>query len=437
MARVLLLMATRTYRSKAFIEAARRLGVEVVVGSERRQALASRTRNTTVAFDFRRPDRAARKIAELGCERRFDAVIGVDDDTTVIAATASAKLGLPYNSVESVRAANDKYRTRRLLAQAGLPSPRFERLSVDDEPTVVAARSPYPCVLKPVGLAASRGVIRADDPAEFAEAFRRITAMLAADGGRQRHILVESFVAGPEVALEGLLDDGTLRVLALFDKPDPLDGPYFEETMYVTPSRLPVATQAAVAGMTARAAEVLGLRHGPIHAELRLGSGGSGPYVIEVAARTIGGLCSNALRFGTDASLEELIIRHAIGAEISSFERERQAAGAMMLPIPRGGVLRAVRGREEALAVRGVEDVTVTIPLGMPVVPLPEGDRYLGFVFARAETPGEVESALREAHGRLRFVITSPDENLDTAEWLVATPVRRRLPVLPAGAALP
>lgn len=433
MARVLLLMATRTYRAKAFIESARRLGVEVVVGSEHRQALASRARGTTLALDFRRPDRAARKIAEAARERRFDAIVGVDDDTTVIAAMAAQLLGLPHNSVESVRAANDKYRARRLLARAGLPSPRFERLSVEADPAQAADRAPYPCVLKPVGLAASRGVIRADDAAQFVDAFRRITGMLEADGGRQRHILVESFVPGPEVALEGLLSDGELNVLALFDKPDPLDGPYFEETLYVTPSRLPPDRQATIVGMAARAAEVLGLRDGPLHAELRLG-GDDGPYVVEVAARTIGGLCSNALRFGTDASLEDIVIRHAIGADLGSTERERRASGAMMLPIPRAGVLRAVRGRDQALEVPAVEEVTITIPLGMPVVPLPEGDRYLGFAFARAETPDDVEAALREAHRRLEFVITAPDENPAHADWVTATPSRRYLPVLSGGA---
>jgi biotin carboxylase len=430
MARVLLLMATRTYRAKAFIDAARRLGVDVVVGSERRQALATRARNTTLALDFRRPERAVRKIVEAARERPFDAVVGVDDDTTVLAARAAAALGLPHNSVESVRAAHDKYRMRRLLAGAGLPSPRFERVRVDDDPIRAAARADYPCVLKPVALAASRGVIRADDPAQFAAAFERIGALLEADGGGERHILVETFVPGPEVAVEALLADGAQRVLALFDKPDPLDGPYFEETLYVTPSRLPQARQDAIAATTARGAAALGLREGPLHAELRLGGGSEGPYLIDMAARSIGGLCSNALRFGAGVSLEELILSRAIGAEVASWERERRAAGVMMLPIPRGGILRAVRGRAEAEGVSGVEEVAITIPLGQPVVPLPEGDRYLGFVFARGERPDQVEAALREAHRRLAFVITDPGEEPNEDDWLPATPVRRFLPVL-------
>jgi biotin carboxylase len=263
--------------------------------------------------------------------------------------------------------------------------------------------------------------------------------MLAADGRGPHELIVESFLPGPEVALEGLLVGGRLHVLALFDKPDPLDGPYFEETLYVTPSRHPAAVQDAVADVSARAAAALGLREGPLHAELRLGPGG--PYVLEVAARSIGGLCSNALRFGTGLSLEEVILRHALaardpaGAVALVPERERQAAGAMMLPIPRGGILRAVRGRAEALAVPHVEEVTVTIPLGQPVVPLPEGDRYLGFVFARAESPATVEAALREAHARLRFVITAPDEPWHDAPGVRGVShqpsvVSRRLPLI-------
>jgi biotin carboxylase len=431
--RVLLLMSTRTYRAKAFLEAARRLGVAVVVGSERRQALARQAPNTTLALDLRHPERAARQIAAFAAEQPLAAVVGVDDDTTLVAALAADTLGLPHNPVEAVRASRDKYVARQRFAAAGLPSPRFALVPLDADPTEAARAAPYPCVLKPVALAASRGVIRADDPAEFVQAFQRIAAMLAADGVRQSHLLVESFIPGPEVALEGLLREGTLRVLALFDKPDPLDGPYFEETLYVTPSRLPTATQRAIAATAGRAAAALGLREGPLHAELRLGEGG--PYVLEVAARSIGGLCSNALRFGTGLSLEELILPQALPSHdaaslsVSLPKRERQAAGAMMLPIPRAGILRAVRGRAEALLVPGVEEVTITIALGQPVVPLPEGDRYLGFVFARADAPAAVEAALREAHRRLGFVITAPDEPADEADCLPARPARRLLPI--------
>jgi biotin carboxylase len=295
---------------------------------------------------------------------------------------------------------------REAFARAGVRSPAFALLAAGDDPEAAARRGPYPCVLKPTVLAASRGVIRADDEAAFVAAFRRIEAILAEPdvsglGEGSDQILVEDFVPGREVALEGLLIGGELHVLALFDKPDPLDGPFFEETLYVTPSRLPEAVQADVAAEARWAARALGLSEGPVHAELRVND--AGPWVVEVAGRTIGGLCSRTLRFGTGLTLEELVVRHALGIEPESLERERRPAGVMMLPIPRRGVLRAVRGREAACAVPGVEDVSITAHLGQVLVPLPEGGQYLGFVFARAESPEAVEAALREAHRRLEF----------------------------------
>jgi hypothetical protein len=214
---------------------------------------------------------------------------------------------------------------------------------------------------------------------------------------------VEAFVPGQEVALEGILTAGSLRVLALFDKPDPLDGPFFEETIYVTPSRLSAAVQVSIAACAQEAASALGLREGPIHCELRVND--EGLWIIEMAARSIGGRCSSTLRFAADLGLEELILRHAVRMDLPSLDRAGGAAGVMMLPIPRGGVLRDIRGQEDARAVPGIEDVTITAALGEELIPLPEGTRYLGFVIARSSTPADVEAALRQAHGRLTFSI--------------------------------
>jgi biotin carboxylase len=267
-------------------------------------------------------------------------------------------------------------------------------------------------VLKPLVLSASRGVIRADDEATFAAAFERIRAILRApdvaeQGEGTGEILVEAFVPGVEVAVEGLLEGGTLRPLAVFDKPDPLDGPFFEETIYVTPSRHPEPTRAAIVDVTTRAARALGLSDGAVHCELRLRPTAPGvePVVLEIAARSIGGLCGRTLRFGTGMSLEELILRRALGRAVPSFERQRAAAAVMMIPIPRGGVLEEVRGLDEARAVASIEDVTISLTKGQEVVPLPEGSRYLGFIFSRAATPEQAEAALREAHRHLEFVI--------------------------------
>jgi biotin carboxylase len=409
MQRLLLLMATRTYRAKAFMTAAHRLGGEVIVGSEREQALAAAAPDSSLALDLAHARRAVETIVHFARHRPLRAVVGVDDDTTLVAAMASSKLALPGNSPESVEAAQNKFRMRELLAAAGLPSPWFELVSIDDDPRDLAGRFSYPCVLKPVFLAASRGVIRADDRAAFVAAFERIRAILrlpdvAERGGEWADkLLIESFIPGSEVALEGLLSDGRLSKLALFDKPDPLDGPFFEETIYLTPSRLPQATQSQIEQTVARTAQALGLREGPVHAELRLND--AGIFVVEIAARSIGGLCSSALEFGAGISLEDVILRHALGAPLPELREELRPSGVMMIPIPRRGILREIKGREHALEVAGVEEIDITIPIGQEVVPLPEGDRYLGFIFAHASTLDMTEAALREAHRRLEFVI--------------------------------
>jgi len=406
-------MTTTTYRASAFIAAARRLQVTVVVGSDQPQALEALTPGSTLTLDFLQPETAVRTIAAFAAAHSLDAVVGVDDETTLTAAMAAEALGMSHNAVASVAAARNKRRMRELLAQADVLSPPFACFSIDEDPAEIVRQITFPCVVKPLFLSASRGVIRADDAVQFMTAFQRLVAMLrtpelAVRGGAlARQLLVEVFIAGQEVALEGLLTRGQLKVLALFDKPDPLDGPFFEETFYVTPSRLPGSIQEAITASTARTVQALGLREGPVHVELRVNA--QGPWMIEIAARSIGGLCSRTLRFDAGLSLEEVILRHALGHDVASCTRDPLAAGVMMLPIPHRGILRHIQGREEARRVPGIEDLSLTIPLGQEVLPLPEGDRYLGFLFARAATPEDVETALRTAHARLTFVITPAD----------------------------
>ena len=252
-------------------------------------------------------------------------------------------------------------------------------------------------------------MIRADNDIEFRAAVRRIGDILheekrAGGGNPESHlILVEQYLPGPEYAVEAMLSGGDLHVLALFDKPDPLEGPYFEETIYVTPSRAASSVQDEIVTTVKRAVAALGLREGPLHAEVRVNP--QGAFVIDVAARAIGGLCPRVLRFGTGVSLEELILRHAIGEEFAGFQREEVAAGVMMIPIPTAGVLRKVHGMTDAKAVEGIYEITLTINPGQQVVPLPEGNRYLGFIFAHAATPAEAEDALRRAYDRLTLEI--------------------------------
>ncbi len=402
--RVLLLFSPSSYRTGSFMEAAKKLNLDVVQGVDMPEPLAEFWQ-VPLGLDFSDLEGATRTIVDYAAKQPFDAIIAVDDAATLLAARASAALGLPHNSPDAALAARDKYVMRQMLAAGGAQVPEFRRFSATDDPGWIAEQVQYPCVVKPLRLSGSRGVIRANNPEELIAAFTRTRRMLLADGNppEETCLLVERFIPGFEVALEGLLTQQRLKVLALFDKPDPLDGPFFEETIYVTPSRLPEATQAAIAECTAKAALALGLREGPVHAELRVNE--AGPWMVEIAGRSIGGLCSTILQFGVDMCLEELILRQAVGLEVGSVEREQHAVGVMMIPIPGAGMLRAVHGVEQASAVPGVVGVEITARLYNQLVPLPEGDSYLGFIFARGDDPGQVEAALREAHRQLQFEI--------------------------------
>ena len=419
-------MPSTTYHASDFIEAAGRLGVDVTVGTDASQALQEVVPGSTVTLDFDDLPGATAEVAAFHQRFPIDAVVAADDEPTALAAAVAATLGLPHNPVDAVLPTRSKRRLRRALAEAGLPSPSYRELDLGegfaDQPrpersarvkaaaaAALAEGLSFPCVLKPTFLSASRGVIRADDEIEFRAAARRIGEILhdetrAGGGDPESHlILVEDYVPGTEHALEAMLSGGSLHPLAIFDKPDPLEGPYFEETIYVTPSRATEATQHEIVATMEKAVAALGLREGPVHAELRVNDDGT--YVIDVAARAIGGLCPRVLRFGAGVSLEELILRHAIGEDFASFEREAQAGGVMMMPIPAAGVLREVGGIDKARKVAGIEDVTMTINPGQQLLPLPEGNRYLGFIFAHADTSADAEAALRKAYALLEFEI--------------------------------
>ncbi len=411
MPRVLLLLPTTTYRAHDFLEAAARLHLDVTVGTEETSALEGVNPQGLLTLDFRDPAACARRVEDFARVVPMDAVIGVDEETAVAAAAISARLGLRSNPPGAAVAAWHKGTLRRRLAEHGVPQPAFRVFSRDESAASAAAAVRYPCVLKPTFLAGSRGVIRADGPEEFLAAWVRIGGILdlpdvARRGGKlAREILVEEFVPGLEVSLEGLLDRGSLSVLALFDKPDPLDGPFFEETIYVTPSRrLAGRSRAAIRDLVAEGARALELSEGPVHAEVRWGP--TGPRLIEIAARSIGGLCSRTLRFGTGMSLEEIILRSALRLPVETLEREKGAAAVvMMIPIPKAGVLESVAGLDRARGCRESWTPSISAHTGQRLVPLPEGSRYLGFVFSRAATPEAAEAALREAHRRLEFRI--------------------------------
>jgi biotin carboxylase len=401
--KLLLVGATTGYQTRVFAEAAERLGFELLLATDRCHVLDDPWGDHAIALRFEDPEAAAQVLA---AETRMDGIVAVGDRPAYLAALAAERLGIPYNSPDSVLACRNKFIARERFRAAGLLVPHFHRVTLADGPEPAAQTAPNPCVLKPLGLSASRGVIRANDPREFVAAFRRIESLLRdpdilrLHDEQDRFLQVESFIEGREFALEGILTAGKLRVLAIFDKPDPLNGPYFEETIYVTPSREPAQTQREIIRTTESAVKALGLTNGPVHAEMRVNR--SGVWMLEVAARPIGGLCAHVL-----PGLEELILRHAAGDDISSVAMAEDAAGVMMIPIPREGIYVATEGLEQARSQPGIEDVIITAKEGQKLVPLPEGASYLGFIFARGESPDRVEQALRASHAQLRFEIAA------------------------------
>ena len=408
MARALLILPTGTYRAADFVEAAAALEAEIIVASEEDMILADQLGDGFVRIDCSRPEESARRIVELGDRQPLDAIVPVDDQGVLIAALAAEQLGLTHNPPVAVAATRNKVMLRRALAAAEVPQPAFELAGPPDDIGALANAIGYPVVLKPLSMSASRGVIRADNPPEAQAAALRIRKILTVAGHNPGEpILIERYIPGTEIAVEGILRDGVLDVLAFLDKPDPLEGPFFEETIFVTPSRLHPEMLDEVERVTGSAIGAIGLRDGPVHAELRVDGGRV--VFLEAAARSIGGLCGRSLRFGLlGTPLEVVLLRHALGRPLRRIRREDPASGVMMLPIPRAGILRAVDGTEEALQVAGIEQLDITIAPGRRVWPLPEADRYLGFLFARGDSPGDVEQSLRQAFACLEIVI-DPD----------------------------
>lgn len=402
MARVLLIVPTSSYRITDFLEAAAALGVEVAVAAEEDLPLLGLDR--FVRIDCSDPLAAAAAVVNLAATTSIDAIVPVDDAGVVIAALASEALGLPHNPPAAAAATRDKEAMRIALSRGEVPQPDFGALAPGQDPAAVADALGFPLVVKPLSLSGSRGVIKVESPDRLAPVIQRvrdIAAEAGEDGGR---VLLEQFVPGPEVAVEGMVWNGVLEVLAIFDKPGHPDGPYFEETIYVTPSQLDQITQLEVGRVTQAAITALGLREGPIHAELRID--GSKPSVIEVAARSIGGICGRALGFGLlGTSLETLILRHALGRRHRGLHRSAGASGVMMLPIASSGTLTEVRHLHEAAAVDGVDAIEITTPIGGALRPVPEADRYLGFIFASGPEPAAVVATLEEAHALLEIAI--------------------------------
>jgi biotin carboxylase len=415
--RLLILASKLGYQTRNFAEAAMKLGVEVRFATDRCHRLEDPWGDRAIAVHFERPEEAAGAILETMREEHIDAVLALGDQPTVAAAYVARRLGLEGNHPLAVAACRSKLRQREVLAAAGLRVPWFRALPLWPVPEPALSVVTFPCVVKPLRLSASQGVIRANNREEFCAAIERIARLLESPevqvtrGPELDQVIAEGYIAGHEVAIEGLLSEGRLRMLAIFDKPDRLEGPFFEETIYVTPSRLTDEQQREIEQCAEAAVRALGLTHGPVHAEFRINEQGVWP--VEVAPRPIGGLCSRALRFGLNENtgmifLEELLVRHALGLPGADWPRESAASGVMMIPVPRSGVLEKVEGEEEALAVPGITELHITARLHDTITAWPEGSSYLGFLFARGGRPEEVEHALRKAHAKLRFTITAP-----------------------------
>jgi predicted ATP-grasp superfamily ATP-dependent carboligase len=416
--RLLILASKLGYQTRSFADAARKLGVQVFFATDRCDRLEDPWGDLAIPTHFEKPQEAARAILEAlpaVTGGSLSAVLALGDKPTVAAAYVARALGLAGNHPLAVAACRSKLRQREVLQAAGLRVPCFRAFPLHPTPDPALAGIDFPCVVKPLGLSASQGVIRANDCEEFRAAVERIARLVESPELQARReagldiVLVEGYIPGREVAVEGLLNEGRLRVLAICDKPDPLEGPFFEETIYVTPSRLTEAQQREIERAAADAVRGLGLEHGPVHAEFRINEEGVWP--IEVSARPIGGLCSRALRFAPDELgerilLEELLVRHALGMSGADWPRETDASGVMMIPVPCSGVLQKVEGEEAALATPGITELHVTARLQDAISAWPEGSSYLGFLFARGKTPGEVERVLRDAHAKLRFVIS-------------------------------
>ena len=436
--RVLLFAAKLGYQTRSFDEAACKLGVELLFVTDRCQQLDDPWGDRAIPVHFESPDAAAHAVMQSVRDQAVDGVLALGDRPAAAAAFAARGLGLFYNHPASVEACRSKLRMREVFRDAGLPVPWFRAIALNPAPEPALNAISYPCVLKPLSLSASQGVIRANSREEFLAAVARIRRLLESpeiQSTREPNldqILVEGYIPGAEVAVEGLLAEGRLRILAMFDKPDPLEGPHFEETIYVVPSRLSAAQQFCIERCAADSVRALGLSHGPIHAEFRVN--GDGIWPLEVAPRPIGGLCARSLRFSPPAtgpgaspdaapmSLEELLLRHALNLPGSDSPREATASGVMMIPVPKSGTLEKVEGQAAARAVPGITALEITARLHDYLAAWPDGATYLGFIFARAEKSEEVEDSLRKAHAKLRFEL-SP-------RLPVEHPATRRLPAL-------
>ena len=403
-AHILFIAPPQSYRIAPYLKAAKELDCDLTIASMGEYSLVSPIAEG-IHIDFADHEAALARLKEHHQQHPFNAVIGGDDLAVELASRLANELGLAHNSPQASLLTRRKDLARAHLQQAGVAVPAHSLIDLTRPLAIQLEQLHYPCVLKPLAMSMSRGVIRVDNTEQAQQACARIESIIqeALVEEEQQKILAEQYIDGEEIAYEGLLTNGELKTLLFFDKPEPLTGPYFEESYYITPSRQDKDIQQRVYEVVKAACDSYGLVTGPVHAELRVDEDGK-VWVLEVAARTIGGECARLVELATEQSLEKLVLSNAL-SQLHSLPELKGAAGVLMIPTTQAGVLRRVEGVMAAQNVEGIKEVVLSVREGHQLVPLPEGSSYLGFMYGLAETPEQVEQALREAHAKLNVVI--------------------------------
>lgn len=408
----MLIAPSRSYRVASYINAARQLGYQILIVSDSEHSLVSSIANG-ITVDFQQQDSAYAIIVKSLRHQNILAVIATDDLVVTLSSRVARRLGLPHNDPEATRLTYRKDLARIRLQQQGCNVPDYS-VCPFDEMVEYSTKVSFPVVLKPLMLSGSRGVIRADNPQQFilaAKTIQRILTKQPCDEYESQHFLIEQFLKGDEIAIDGFMQDGKFILLSLFDKPEPMNGPYFEESYYITPGRQSEQLQQDIIEEVSKCCRAYGLTHGPIHAEARITE--KGIFLIEMASRTIGGQCAQLIEYVLAKKLEEIIIR-LLCFEPMQLQTNNQYAGVLMIPITQTGVLKRVEGLLQARQVKHVSNIEIHIQPGYELIPLPEGSSYLGFIFASADSFDKTWQALQQAHHLLKF-ITSKSWSIEPA----------------------
>lgn len=403
--RLLLISHHNSYRIASYIKAAKNLSLDVTIASQGKHSLVTEVADG-LHVNFDDTESALKEIIKENNKKPFAGILGSDDQTVELAAQAAKVLHLPHNPPEAAQYSHrkDLARAKLTLADRNVPFHCLLNLTKPIKNQIIDL--PLPCVVKPLNMSASRGVIRVDNTEQLKVACERLRPILADSPNifEQTHILIEAYIDGIEIAYEGYLQNKKLNTITIFDKPDQLTGPYFAETIYVTPSSLDNDLQLAIKMEIEKSCKAYGLVTGSIHAECRIDKNNK-VWILEIASRTIGGDCARILD-NNNYSLEEMAILLSIGKNIT-IKKSKKARAVMMIPIKQKGLLKRVEGLSLANKVKHIDSIDIIINQGHELIPLPEGNQYLGYIFSSADTSEKATEAIRMAYDILTF-ITSP-----------------------------